>query len=118
MAVFEQVMVDPLIEEESPTLYLVDTQMGRVERLAEVGFLPSFSPDGRRLAYVTSDEGDVGYAAIYDLETFETVRAPGSLGASTCFWADEGKLGLVFELEDGYRVAVADLTSGEVVELI
>ena len=119
LVVFEQAMIDPPIEEEVPALYLVDTATESAQRLAEIGFLPGFSPDGRRLAYVTSDDGDLSGVAVYDLETLESVGVPGSVGASTCFWMGEDRLGLTFETgDDLYRLVAVNIDTGEIVKLI
>ena len=118
-AVFDQVMIDPLIEEETPTLYLVDTVTESAQRIAEIGFLPSFSPDGRKLAYMTSDDGDTGHAALFDLETQESAPVPASLGASTCFWLSNSLLGLTYELEDdAYWLVTVDINTGESAVLV
>ena len=113
-SVFEQVMIDPLIEEETPTLYLVDTETESVQRLAKIGFLPSFSPDGRKLAYITSDDGDTGHAVLFDVETQQSTPVPASLGASTCFWLGNSLLGLTYEPEDDvFWLVTVDILTGE-----
>ncbi len=119
IALFDQVFIDPQVEEEVPALYLIDTWNKKVQRLASIGLLPEFSPDGTRLAYITSDDGELGYAMLRTLQTEQSVRVPGSQGASTCFWLSNAELGLTFESdEDTHRISVVDLGSGAITELV
>jgi len=119
VALFDQVLIDPQVEEEVPALYLVDTADRTAQRLARIGLIPSFSPDGAYLAYITSDDGDLGYAMLYNLQTSRAVQVPGSQGASTCFWLSNDELGVSFESDDDtYRLAVIEFTTGEIVDLI
>jgi len=119
ISLFDQVFIDPQAEEEVPALYLVDTWKRRVERLAEIGFIPVFSPDGTHLAYITSDDGNLGVAIVRNLETEWSVRVPGSEGASTCFWLSNEELGLSFGSEDDtQRISVVNLANGERTDLV
>lgn len=91
----------------------------RVTKIAEVGYMPTFSPDERYLAYMGTDDGQAGQAKVYEPRTLETYPIPGSLGAPTCFWVGADQLGLTFEMDDAtYRLAAFDFTLGRIIELI
>ncbi len=118
ISLYDNVMVAPIVDEEVPSLFFVKNGE-RVTKIAEIGYMPTFSPDGRYLAYMGTNDGQTGQAKVYEPRTFETYPIPGSQGASTCFWMGEGRLGLTFELDDDvYRLAAFDFSLGRIVELI
>lgn len=123
LAVTDHVMIDPMIEDEVPALLLIDVKGRTAIELAPMALMPAFSPDGRVLAYIGSDDGDTGVAMVQTIDPLigpvgEAARVPGGEGAATCFWLAPTRLGLAFELEDdGYRVVAVDLDTGEMTDL-
>ncbi|MFC2108124.1 hypothetical protein ACFLS5_01530 [Candidatus Bipolaricaulota bacterium] len=118
LTLYDNVMVSPLVDEEIPSLFFVENGE-RVTKIAEIGYMPTFSPDGRYLAYMGTNDGQTGQAKVFEPRTLETYPIPGSQGASTCFWMGEDRLGLTFELDDDvYRLAAFDFSLGRIVELI
>jgi hypothetical protein len=119
LSVYDQVLVSPAYEDEVPALYLIDTQDATSVRLARMGIAPSFSPDGRLLVYLTSDDGAQSYAAVRDLATGATTRVAASDGATACSWLGPTTLALAFEAgDDLYRLVRVDLVSGESTVLV
>ena len=101
--------------ERMPTLYLVDLEEERVNRVATPALCPSFSPDGTKLAFVGQAlDRPIQEAFVYDLSSGEIVSVPGSEGA---MWVRWGKAGLLAAVgEDPARLV--RLADGEAVELV
>jgi outer membrane protein assembly factor BamB len=99
------------LRDNPPALYLMDADGGNQRRLTEQGFrdfLPTWSPDGKRLAY--SVEGERGKFSLccYDLATGKDVRVgPGRSPR----WSPDGKRLLFEDVRD--RVAMIGLVSPE-----
>lgn len=98
-----------------PTLYLVDLEEERVDRVATPALCPSFSPDGTKLAFVGQALGrPIQEVFVYDLASGEIVSIPGSEGATWVRWVKAGLLAAIGE--DPARLA--RLADGEAVELV
>ncbi len=119
LCVYDQVLIAPAYEDEVPALYLIDTREGTSDRLARMGMIPSFAPDGARLAYITSTDGSDARVVVRDLATGDTTDVAGSDGATTCSWLGPTTLALGFEAdEDRYRLVCVDIVTGETVVLV
>ena len=101
-------------EEWNQDLFIVDTISGHVERLTQTKNIseqkPSFSPDGRRIAYVTQDLPDKIF--ILDLETgvHNEISLPSDVDVrnSTITWSGDGSR-IIFDSRDLY---LYDLKAG------
>ena len=123
LALYDATMMEPLLEQDAPDLYLVDAEFEAVERIAVGGVMPAFSPDSRTLAYLTAATGvmDGGTAVIRtrDLTTGTESVVPVSLGASTLLWLGPNRLGMIFEEDDDHaRLVEIDLATSEMIERI
>jgi len=83
-----------------------------------MGVAPSFSPDGSLLAYIGSENEEDQAAYLYDRQTDEITRIRGSDSISTLFWIDQETLGLILEVEEGYRLMKVLLGTGELTPLL
>lgn len=114
LALYDSALLEPAVDVEIPALYLVDREEAAAQRITAMGLCPAFSPDGRHLAYITSRDGDLGFAAVLRLSDRAAVPMPSSEGASTVFWFSDHEVGLTFEDEDDtYRLLRFDLDTGE-----
>jgi len=119
IALYDPAMMEPAAEQEVPDLYLVDTEFETSERICTEGMMPAFSPNGQRLAYLTSPDSATAIVILRDLASGETSELGAGEGASTLFWIAEDRLGLTFESDDGRtRLVEIDLVSGETTDLI
>ncbi|MDD5645906.1 MAG: hypothetical protein PHW86_01915 [Candidatus Bipolaricaulis sp.] len=119
LCVYDQVLVSPAFEDEVPAVYLIDAQAATSDRLTRMGMMPCFSPDGARLAYVTSTDGSDARVVIRDLAAGSTADVASSDGATTCSWLGPTTLALGFEVdEDRYRLVRVDVVTGETVVLV
>jgi hypothetical protein len=119
LALYDPALIDPPVVDEFPALYLVDTDEGDAGQIAATALAPSFSPDGSRLAYIALDDGEDGYAVVYDLELLQSEPVSGGAGAATCFWIGPDELGLAFESgDDTHRLVTVRLDTGEVTVLL
>jgi hypothetical protein len=115
LALYDQGLIDPPVENEFLTLFLIDTVEENAKRISPIARAPSFSTDGSRLAYIATDDGENGYAVVYDLELSQSELVPGGAGATTCFWMGPDELGLAFESDDDtHRLVTVRLDTGEV----
>ncbi|MCK4600192.1 PD40 domain-containing protein [Candidatus Bipolaricaulota bacterium] len=118
LALYDQVLIAPEVEVDGPSLYLLDTVEETGERIAAMGVIPSFSPDGSLLAYIGSENEEDQAAYLYDWQTGKTTRIRGSDSISTLFWIDQETLGLILEVEEGYRLMKVLLGTGELTPLL
>ena len=84
-------------EQDTPDLYLVDTEHETSERISVQGMMPAFSPDGKTLVYMTSKDGLTAIVMMRDLESGETSDVVGGKGASTLFWIATYGEGYLFD---------------------
>lgn len=56
-------------------IYLLDIQTGREEPLELYGAYPVFSPDGKKLAILTREYGEIGEVALVDLDEINKTKA-------------------------------------------
>jgi TolB protein len=88
------------LRDDPPGLYLMDADGSNQRRLTDRGhrdFPPSWSPDGKRLAY-TAEEGDRLSLRCFDLTTQRDIRvAPGSSPS----WSPDGKHLVFGDVRDG-----------------
>jgi len=119
LALYDQTLLDPPVEDEFPALYLIDTVEEDARQISPTVHVLTFSPDGSRLAYIASDDGEGGYAVVYDLELSQSGPVSGGAGATTCFWMGPDELGLAFESDDDtHRLVTIQLDTGEVTVLL
>jgi len=119
LSLYDGTMIEPAVEVEVPSLYLVDTEFGEAERIALEALMPAFSPDGAALIYAVGAEDGLAVLMYRDLASGESMRVPGSEGLSTAFWLSPTTLGLTFESgEDHYRLVELDLTTEQTRELV
>lgn len=119
LALYGEVLLEPLLDSEGPSLFLVDTEDDTVSRIADLALGPSFSPDGKHLAYIASEDGETGFVVLHDLDRGTSDRLPDTEAASTCFWLAPDRLGLTFEInEDRHRLVEVDLKTGSLQDLM
>ncbi len=120
LCVYDQVLIDPVHEDEVPALYLIDTREATSDRLTRIGIAPCFSPDGAALAYITAAaEDDVPRVVVRDLASGETATVAGSEDVAICSWLGVGVLALGFEADDDrHRLVRVDLGTGETTVLV
>ncbi|TVQ39932.1 MAG: hypothetical protein EA384_05015 [Spirochaetaceae bacterium] len=100
LCLYDANLLDPVVCEKTPSLYLIDVAQESASRIAVDAFMPSFSPDGTSLVYlaVPWDAWDERSVAMWrDLRSAETIPVPGSEGAEFVFWLSPTTLGLTFE---------------------
>jgi Tol biopolymer transport system component len=104
----------------APRPWVFNLQAGQTAPVYEdpqvIGYDPSWSPDGRRLATVTFD-GVQGGIRVLNLETGSEVFLP-TYAALVGAWSPDGTQMLypdVIETQDGYRtiITLADFSTGE-----
>jgi len=102
LSLYDATMMEPVPDQETPDLYLIDVAFETVERIAVGGIMPAFSPDGGTLAYLTAETSadEIAVVVLRDLLTGTERVVPGSLGASTLCWLGPDRLGLTFEADD------------------
>lgn len=71
---------------------------------------PSFSPDGKKIAFVSDRDGNEGNIFILDLDTKEILQITHSLFAGYPSWSPDGKNILFLEYDDGPRRACPGLS--------
>jgi len=118
LALYDQVLIAPEVGVDGPSLYLLDTVEETGERIAAMGVAPNFSPDGSLLAYIGSENEEEQAVYLYDRQTDEITRIRGSDSISTLFWIDQETLGLILEVEEGYRLMKVLLGTGELTPLL
>ena len=80
--------------------------------------LPDWSADGRVLVYsIPLEAGPAAGLYVFDLETQETNKLPGSEGYATARWSPDGR-SIAAVTEDVTRVAVLELRSERWTELL
>jgi len=119
LVLYEGTMLEPTVEYDLPSLYLIDTEFDEAERIAVDALMPCFSPDGDGLIYLQEGEGDTSVVMWRDLQADACVPITDGEGVSTAFWLSPGRLGMTFEVDDDrVRLVELDLASGETRELI
>ena len=78
---------------------------------------PSFSPDGKRIVFVSDRDGNDGNIFILDLDTKETVQITYSPFAGYPSWSPDGKNILFLEYDDGPRRACPGLSIVKLINL-
>lgn len=85
-------------------LWTMDLPNGKPRRLTSgsaLEFEPAFSPDGRRIAYVTWEDEAMGSIRIHDLQSRQSRAVTSAKGIyRTPAWSPDGKT-LVFRKDDG-----------------
>jgi len=110
LCVYDATVTAPAMDAETPSLYLIDVTEQVSQRIAAEAILPSFSPDGSVLSYVSATDGQVGILMLRDLSSGQTTAVPGTEGISTTFWISATKIGLTFDAgEDNHRLVELDL---------
>lgn len=71
---------------------------------------PSFSPDGKKIAFVSDRDGNEGNIFILDLDTKEITQVTHSLFAGYPSWSPDGENILFLEYDDGPRRACPGLS--------
>lgn len=118
LALYDQLLIDPEVEVDAPSLYLVDTIEETGRRIALLAVMPAFSPDDSLLAYVSVEDEQDSAVYLYNRETEEKKKVPNSDGAVAFFWIDEGTLGVTFETDDEtYQLMKILLDTGELLPL-
>jgi Tol biopolymer transport system component len=74
----------------------------------------SLSPDGRRLAFTTSDESRTTHLWVRDLDSIEARRLPGTEGAVGAFWSPDSR-SIAFGV--GRALMKIDLAGGAKVQI-
>jgi len=119
LALYNQVLITPKMEEGEPSLYLIDREDETGKLIADMGLIPAFSPDGSLLAYIGSNDGQTPSIYLYCLETGERTRLDETTGVSTLFWIDEETLGFTVEAAEGiYHLMKVPLDTEEVTPLL
>ena len=119
VALYDTTVLEPAVESDLPSLYLIDTEYDTAERIAVDAVMPSFSPEGDGLIYLRTSDGETGVVMWHELESGISTGVPGSEGVSTAFWLSPGRLGMTFEARDDFaRLVQLDLASGEKRELV
>ena len=115
LCLYDGTLIEPAIDSEIPSLYLIDVDGGGVQRIAADALLPAFSPDGTGLIYAVEAEGGAGILMWRDLPSERTIAIPGSEGVSTAFWLSPTRLGMTFEAgEDRYRLLELDVITEQI----
>lgn len=119
LSLYDATVIEPTVEVEVPSLYLIDVEAGSAERIAGEGILPGFRPDGTGLVYLTATEDENPVAMLRDLLSGETAEIPQTEGVSSVCWLSPTILGLTFEADaDRHRLVELDLTTGQTRELV
>ncbi|MEA3458282.1 MAG: hypothetical protein U9R21_06340 [Candidatus Thermoplasmatota archaeon] len=119
LVLYNQVLITPKVEESEPSLYLIDREDETGKLIADMGLIPTFSPDGSLLAYIGSNDGQTPYIYLYRLETGERDYLEETTGVSTMFWIDEETLGFTIETdEEIYQLLKISLDTKEVTPLL
>ncbi len=119
LALYNQVLITPKVEEGEPSLYLIDREDETGKLIANMGLIPAFSPDGSLLAYIGSNDGQTPSIYLYCLETGERTRLDETTGVSTLFWIDKETLGFTVEAAEGiYHLMKILLDTEEVTPLL
>ncbi len=107
LTLYDRILIEPEVTGGEPSLYLINTEEETGEQIAAIGAMPVFSPDGNFLVYIGSakEEKDQQITCIYNLQTGQQEQIEGSLGTSGLFWIDKQSLGIIFETDEGYRIA-------------
>ena len=114
LSLFDPTIIEPRSSQEVPTLYLIDTEAEEVERVPGEALAPAFSPDGRWLAYLTSDDGETAVARVQDLAFTDSRDVAGGRGVSSMVWLGIDRLGLVYEDdEDQASLIEVNVRTGE-----
>jgi len=118
LALYDQLLVEPDVDIDAPSLYLVDAIEETGKRIALLAVMPAFSPDGSLLAYIGSENEENPVVYLYNRETEQKDKVPNSDGAVTLFWIDQRTLGLTFETDvEVYQLMKILLDTGEVLPL-
>jgi len=115
----DSALLEPTIESEMPSLYLVDVAEGTAERPTVSALMPAFNPDGTGFVYAVEGDDETAVLMWRDLASEEAEAIPGTEGVSSAFWLSSTRLGMTFELDGNrYRLVEFDVTTGESHELI
>ncbi len=119
LCLYDGTLIEPAVETDLPSLYLIDTTTGMAQRTSSAALMPAFAPEGTGWVYVV-DAGDGTAVAMWDdLDSDHTTRIPGTEGVSTVFWLSPSRIGLTFEVDDDeHRWVELDLTTERMRELI
>jgi hypothetical protein len=114
LCLYDGTLIDPMTESEVPSVYLIDVKGDVAQRIAVEGLMPTFSPDGTTLVYLTGTESDMPMAVGRDLLSEKAMPIPGTEGASTVFWLSPTTLGVTFEAgDDRYRLTEINPSTAE-----
>jgi hypothetical protein len=119
LSLYDSTLIEPEVEAEAPSLYLIDVAEGEAQRIAAEGLMPTFNPDGTGLVYAAVGEEESPVLMWRNLQSGRTIEIPGTAGVSTAFWLSPTRLGMTFEAgDDRYRLLEFDLITEQTRELI
>ncbi len=135
LSLFDQAVITPEVDTQDTSLYLIDVKDDSATRISTRGIAPAFSPDGKHLAYIGSEDGKSQTTFIYDCFTQEQKKVPVTDSTVGLFWIGTGQLGLIMEEQtgssleaapsdthneegDNYYLLKFDLKAGEVTPLL